>query len=261
MTVAELETFEGRILDCRFSLADKSSGEREFVEGHIPGSVHLDLARDMAGPVAAHGGRHPLPAPADFAAALARCGVAIDTAVVLYDDSQGLFAARAWWMMRALGFREPRVLAGGWKAWTAAGGEIERGAASITACAPAPVAERWPGICGRDELSVRQGAGARLVDAREGPRYRGEIEPIDPVAGHIPGADNRPWKDLVDEHGVLLAPAALREVWGDLLEADELVVYCGSGVSACVNLMALAELGHPSAQLYPGSWSDYCSYL
>lgn len=260
IAVDQLPAFGGRILDCRFALMDAAAGARAFAEGHVPGARHLDLEQHLSGPKGEHGGRHPLPTPAAFAQVLAQLGIQKDTEVLLYDDSQGLFAARAWWMMRALGYREPQFLAGGYSAWLAAGGEPETIVPDVDPVEPADVRAAWPGRCVREDLADLQAAGARLVDAREGPRYRGEVEPIDPVAGHIPGAENRPWKEFVSDSGALKDPEALKAVWGDLLDGSPLVVYCGSGVSACVNLLALAELGQ-EATLYAGSWSDYCSYL
>ena len=261
ISASEAASFEGRILDCRFSLADGDAGREAYLEGHIPRASHLDLATQMSAPVAEHGGRHPLPLPADFAGALAAYGIDRATTVLLYDDSEGLFAARAWWMLRALGYAEPRILAGGYAAWLSLGMEPETGAGSATPVEAPAVPAEWPGCFDRDALADRQAEGALLVDAREAPRYRGEVEPIDPVAGHIPGAVNLPWKDLVDANDGVLSLAQQREAWGELLEADELIVYCGSGVSACVNLLSLAELGRDDARLYPGSWSDWCSYL
>jgi len=262
LAATDVAAFDGRILDCRFSLMDPGAGLREFREGHIPGARHLDLATAMAGPVGTHGGRHPLPDSTDFAARLAGLGIDRDTPVLLYDDAQGLYAARAWWMLRALGYREPQILTGGWAAWQALGDAAEAGEGEpFGSCAVPAVPASWPGICDREQIARSQARGARLVDAREAPRYRGEIEPIDPVAGHIPGAENRPWKAFVDDAAGLRPAAEQKTLWGDLLEADEIVVYCGSGVSACVNLLSLAELGYDRARLYPGSWSDWCSYL
>ena len=255
-----VSSFSGRIVDCRYALTDPGSGRAAYEAGHIPGAAYLDLGVDLAGPVGIHGGRHPLPAPADFAATLARAGVDRATPVLLYDDSKGLFAARAWWMLEALGYGPVQLLRGGFAAWLALGYEAETSLPTFQACPVPTVAERWPASCPREELADRQARGAVLVDAREGPRYRGEVEPLDPVAGHIPGARNLPWSDLAGEAGLVDADAQ-RSRWGDLLEADELVVYCGSGVSACVNLLSLKELGYEAATLYPGSWSDWCSYL
>ena len=257
---AEVRGFSGRIFDCRYALTDPNAGRAAYDAGHIPGALHLDLGADLSGPVETHGGRHPLPAPGDFAATLARSGVDRATPVLLYDDSKGLFAARAWWMLDALGYGPVRLLRGGFAGWLAQGGKPGTSVPTFTACPVPAVAEGWPASCSREELAGRQARGAVLVDAREAPRYRGEVEPIDPVAGHIPGARNLPWSDLAGDAGLVDADRQ-RSRWGDLLQADELVVYCGSGVSACVNLLSLQELGYEAATLYPGSWSDWCSYL
>jgi thiosulfate/3-mercaptopyruvate sulfurtransferase len=253
--------FDGVILDCRFSLADAAAGLGAYENGHLPGAHYLDLNRDMSAPVREYGGRHPLPAPADFAATLAALGIDRSTSVLVYDDSRFVFAARCWWMLRALGYPTPKILNGGYAAWVAAGGEISVLHPTPAPCALPAVPDRWPLCCDRDELLAKRTDGARLVDAREAARYRGEQEPIDPVAGHIPGAENLPWQSFSDEAGIFVDEARLRELWDDRLEARPLVVYCGSGVSACVNILALAQLGRDDVWLYGGSWSDWCSYL
>lgn len=245
------------VFDCRFALADPLAGRRQYAEGHIPGAHYLDLGLDLAGPVAQHGGRHPLPEPARFAATLARFGVGLETDVVAYDDSRLAFAARLWWLMRALGYRPPRLLNGGYQGFLRAGGKPQF-AVPPGQPVPVPAVEAFRGWCGID--AVRNGT-ALLVDSREARRYAGLEEPIDPVAGHIPGAVNRPWQGVTDATGIVLDDAAQRAHWGDALEAAELVVYCGSGVTACVNLFSLALLGREDATLYAGSWSDWCSYL
>jgi thiosulfate/3-mercaptopyruvate sulfurtransferase len=261
IAASQLGEFPGVIVDCRFSLADGSAGARDYAAGHIPGAVYLDLEKDMSAPKREHGGRHPLPSPTAFAATLAGLGIGPDTEVLLYDDANYVFAARCWWMMRALGYTEPRLLAGGYRAWLAAGGVPQRTPETPTACEALAAPGEWPGCCDRQQLLELQSRSATLVDAREAGRYRGEYEPIDPVAGHIPGASNLPYQSLITEDGVFLAESSLRDAWGDWLKADPLVVYCGSGVSACVNILSLAELGRDDVWLYGGSWSDWCSYL
>ncbi|MFK8040709.1 sulfurtransferase [Congregibacter sp.] len=261
LSVAEAQGFAGVIIDCRFSLADSDEGRRGYDQGHIPGALYLDLAKDMSAPVHTHGGRHPLPLTQTFAQKLANLGVDQSTEVLLYDDSRFVFASRCWWMMRALGYREPVFLNGGYQAWLSQGADTEVATPTPDPAAPMEVSTQWPGCCDRDELLDLQGQSAVVVDAREAQRYRGEHEPIDPVAGHIPGAMNLPWQSFSDEHGEFLEDAALRECWGDTLEATPLVVYCGSGVSACVNVLSLAVLGRDDVWLYGGSWSDWCSYL
>lgn len=257
----QLAEFNGVVLDCRFSLTDSTAGRQAYEAGHIPGALYLDLEQDMSAPVQKHGGRHPLPAPTVFAQRLAALGLSTDTQVLLYDDSRYAFAARCWWMLRALGFHSVRLLQGGYSAWIASGGAAEKMTCALPATNPPAVPSRWPGYCDRDEMIERQAGGARLVDAREGKRYRGEHEPIDPVAGHIPGAENMPWQDCSSEEGFFLDEATLRERWSAFSAEEDLVMYCGSGVSACVNILALAELGRENVWLYGGSWSDWCSYL
>jgi thiosulfate/3-mercaptopyruvate sulfurtransferase len=248
------------IVDCRFALADPQQGRTLFQGGHVPGACYLDLNEDMSGPVARRGGRHPLPDAAHFAQLLARHGIGPDTPVIAYDDSRFAFAARLWWLMRSLGYRAPRLLDGGYQAFLAVGGEP---AITIEAVQPARAhaPADFSGYCDIADLREAQRAGALLVDSREEKRYQGLEEPIDPVAGHIPGAINRPWQGVTCAAGKALDLPGQREHWGDALESEQIVVYCGSGVTACVNLFSLALLGRDDATLYAGSWSDWCSYL
>jgi len=248
------------IFDCRFSLADPGAGRALYEQGHIPGAHYLDLNLDLAGPARERGGRHPLPDPAVFAATLARFGVGPHTEVVAYDDNRLAFAARLWWLMRSLGYRPPRLLNGGYQAFLACGGEADTAQPRAAPCAVS-TAPGFTGYCDIEGVRAAQEAGALLVDSREERRYQGLEEPIDPVAGHIPGAINRPWQGVTSAAGVTLGKDGLEAHWGDALEAEHLVVYCGSGVTACVNLFALALLGRDDATLYAGSWSDWCAYL
>jgi len=209
------------------------------------------------------GGRHPLPDPATLVQTLAGCGIGSETAVVAYDDSRFAYASRLWWLMRSLGYRSPRLLNGGFSSWLRAGGAVEQGVSRPVASDSdsASAAPRFTGHCDIDGLGQLQAAGSVLVDSREPRRYQGLEEPIDPIAGHIPGAVNHPWQGVTDDSGRALDEAGLRAHWGDTLDAPQLVVYCGSGVTACVNLFSLALLGREDATLYAGSWSDWCSYL
>jgi len=248
------------LFDCRFSLADPGAGLVSYLAGHIPGAHFLDLNRDLSGPAARHGGRHPLPAPAVFADTLARSGVGLDTPVIAYDDSRLAGAARLWWLMRSLGYRPPQLLNGGYAAFLAAGGQPETAVPSPRPCV-APTVGNYRGACSIREVRGAEQRNALLVDSREERRYLGLEEPIDPVAGHIPGAINRPWQGVTTEQGRVRGVEELRAHWGDALKARELVVYCGSGVTACVNLFSLSLLGREDATLYAGSWSDWCSHL
>lgn len=252
------------IFDCRFSLADSQAGEALYREGHIPGAHYLHLNRHMSSPVSRHGGRHPLPDLANFVILLASFGVGPETEVIAYDDNGLAYAARLWWMMKSLGFKPPLLLSGGYQAWLDMGGETET--AIPTAKAPAssgqsPEAYTFRGLCDIQGLRAAQQTGSTVIDSREERRYLGLEEPIDPVAGHIPAALNRPWQGVTDSAGKFLDEEAQRAHWGDVLEAKALVVYCGSGVTACVNLFSLASLGRDDAVLYAGSWSDWCSFL
>lgn len=248
------------VFDCRFSLPDPAAGRSAYEAGHIPGAHYLDLNNDLSAPAGAHGGRHPLPGVDDFAATLAAYGVGLRTEVVVYDDSRLAFASRLWWMMRALGYRSPRLLNGGFSTWLAWGGEVQTQTPVVQSCEP-PRLEAYRKQVDIAGLRQAQQAGAVLIDSRESVRFQGLEEPIDPVAGHIPGAINRPWHGVTAADGRVQTTEDLRDHWGEALDAEKLVVYCGSGVTACVNLFSLALLGRDDAILYGGSWSDWCSYL
>ena len=247
------------IVDCRYSLADPEEGRRLYQAGHIPGARYLDLNRDLSSQAGQHGGRHPLPQLEVLAEKLAACGIGPGTTVVAYDDSRFAYAARLWWLMRSMGYRQPRLLNGGYQAWLASEGET--GTESQPGARAEPGGNEFGGYCDINGLKVLQSQNCLLVDSREERRYQGLEEPIDPIAGHIPGAINRPWQGVTDDAGRMLDEQALRAHWGQALEAAPLVIYCGSGVTACVNLFSLALLGRDDAILYAGSWSDWCSYL
>ena len=251
-----------RVFDVRFDLARPEAGEAAWREGHLPGARYLHLDRDLSakdGVPALCGGRHPLPTREVFAATAARLGLTPDTPVVLVDAQGGMFAARAWWMLRWIGARDVRVLDGGLAAWRAAGGALEPGEV-----APAAPGLAWPlgpepeGLrLTADALAAQLGRVA-LLDARAPERYRGDVEPLDPVAGHIPGALNRPFSANLGPDGRFLPPEALRAAFQGLAGARPVVHQCGSGVTACHNLLAMAVAGLPGGALYAGSWSEWC---
>ena len=251
-----------RVFDVRFDLARPDAGEAAWREGHLPGAHYLHLDRDLSakdGVPALCGGRHPLPTREVFAATAARLGLTPDTPVVLVDAQGGMFAARAWWMLRWIGARDVRVLDGGLAAWRAAGGALEPGEV-----APAAPGLAWPlgpepeGLrLTADALAAQLGRVA-LLDARAPERYRGDVEPLDPVAGHIPGALNRPFSANLGPDGRFLPPEALRAAFQGLAGARPVVHQCGSGVTACHNLLAMAVAGLPGGALYAGSWSEWC---
>jgi thiosulfate/3-mercaptopyruvate sulfurtransferase len=256
---ARLSDPELRVVDVRASLTDPQAGRRWYEEGHLPGALFLSLDDDLAGPVAEHGGRHPLPDLEAFAATLQALGVGDAHEVVAYDDAGGMVAARLWWLLRYGGFERVRVLDGGFSAWTAAGLPLTH---ELPNHPPATLT-----LAARPELAVSmdevkaalQNPGVRLFDARAPERYRGETEPLDKKAGHIPGALNKPFSENL-EGGRFKPPEALRARFAEAESADEVILYCGSGVSAAHNALALEEAGLPGARLYVGSWSDWSSY-
>ena len=241
-----------RLLDCRARLGEPDAGYTLWWEAHLPGSVHLDLDRDLAGPPG-EGGRHPLPGREAFAATLRRLGITPEVPVVVYDDLGGqLAAARAWWMLACwAGHPDVRLLDGGIQAWREAGGALEEGES-----AAAPASPWVPAFDDRQQVAADQLASSSglLVDARSRERFRGEAEPIDPVAGHIPGAMCRPSAENLTAAGIFKAPAQLA---AELPEAEETIAYCGSGVTACHTILAYAVAGRPLPRLYPGSWSEW----
>jgi thiosulfate/3-mercaptopyruvate sulfurtransferase len=257
-----------RILDCRFDLMRPEAGREAFLAGHIPAAGYLHLDEDLGAKgdaTALCGGRHPLPSMARTAATFGRHGVAPRTTVVVYDAHGGMYAARAWWMLKWLGHGPVHVLDGGLAAWQAAGGALEGGpAVAVDDRGPYPLPAE-PGMGWVDAAAVRARIGradAVLIDARAPERYRGEVEPLDPVAGHIPGALNRPFAQNLDASGRFLPPDALRAAFEPLLAGrapSEVVHQCGSGVTACHNLLAMTLAGLPGSRLYAGSWSEWCS--
>ena len=250
------------IVDCRFALMQPEQGRQQYQASHIPGAFYLDLNQDLSSPVQQHGGRHPLPNFAELVAKLESIGISSQppTLVVIYDDSRLAFAARLWWLLRYLGHDRVAVLDGGFSAWQSAGYPVtaEAPVASLGKFNPKQNSSMVVDIAtvkARKDLP-----GVVLVDAREAERYRGEREPIDPITGHIPGAVNYPWQAVTDDRGFLRPVSEQQQHWANLPPADEIVVYCGSGVTACVNLLSLELAGIHHAKLYAGSWSDWCSY-
>ncbi|MGH8127712.1 MAG: sulfurtransferase [Gammaproteobacteria bacterium] len=249
-----------RVFDCRCSANDPSVGEKLYREGHIPGARHADLDRVLAAPRGPHTGRHPLPEPATLAAWLGAEGVNEQTQIVVYDDTGGAFAARLWWLARWLGHDAVAVLDGGIQAWRAIGGKRKRGNAPTPEAAlfnPRKSLTEIADVYEVIRIATHRRPG-RLVDARARVRYLGEHEPIDPVAGHIPGARNRPFGDNLDAEGKFLVPGQLRTRFSALAEdPHDVIHYCGSGVTACHNVLAMEHAGFGGSRLYPGSWSEW----
>ena len=256
-----MATQEVLIVDCRHDLADLQRGAREYAQGHIPGAIQADLQHDLSDLSKAGLGRHPLPDAAAFSAVLARWGWRAGLPVVAYDAASGaLAAARAWWMLRLSGARDVAVLDGGIAAWTAAGFPLS---SEVPQRAPTTVDVRFDPaqIVYTSQLrQLQQNPQMLLIDARAAARYRGEVEPIDPVAGHVPGAVNRPFSDNLAADGRFKPAADLRAEFAALLGAhapQQVIHMCGSGVTACHNLLAMAVAGLPGSRLYPGSWSEW----
>jgi thiosulfate/3-mercaptopyruvate sulfurtransferase len=262
---AHLGAPDWAIIDCRFDLADPSWGERVYRAGHIRGALYAHLDQDLSGPRSAHTGRHPLPEPAALSALFSRLGIDRAVQVVAYDQGAGAFAARLWWLLRWLGHPGVAVLDGGLAAWQRAGLALESAVQGRAArrFSGAPAAGM---LASTQQIEAALAAGAlragatALVDARAADRFRGENETLDPVAGHIPGARNHPFAANHDAQGRFLAPAQLRNAWHRTLGATPAaaaVAMCGSGVTACHNLLALEVAGLPGARLYAGSWSEW----
>jgi thiosulfate/3-mercaptopyruvate sulfurtransferase len=248
------------ILDCRFELSQPDWGGRAFAAGHIPHALYAHLDRDLAGAISARSGRHPLPEVQAWSATLGGWGIDEHVQVVAYDQGNGAYAARAWWLLRWVGHEQVAVLNGGYAAWLAAGLPLST---EETTRPPRQFTPRTSGVGTLGSDAVGAALAAReilLVDARGADRFAGENEKIDPVAGHVPGAVSAPFAGNLDAQGRFLDAAALRSRWRTLLGTRaprELVAMCGSGVTACHNLLALEVAGLSGARLYPGSWSEW----
>lgn len=252
-----------RVVDCRFSLMEPEAGRQQYAASHIPGAVYAHLDEDLAGPTGPDTGRHPLPDAEAFGRRLAAWGINSEdtghpTFVVAYDDARLAFAARLWWLLRYFGHRHVAVLNGGWSAWCDAGlpvgSEVPQPRPGRFTPHPQPDQavdfETVAGLIGRPEVT--------LIDSRSPERHQGRNEPIDPVAGTIPGAVNYFSNNVVDDDGRMKAPEQLAEYWRSLDDAEETVAFCGSGVTACVNVLSQEVAGRSPSRLYVGGWSEWC---
>lgn len=246
--------------DCRFLLSNPLAGKQAYEAGHLPGAVYFDLERDLSAEVGLHGGRHPLPDPELLAAKLGTAGIDENAIVVAYDDQGGAMASRLWWLLTYYGHPRVYVLEGGYSGWSRSGFEISTDV-------PSREGKTFVPKLRRDLLAetgdVERSLGDRrtiLVDSREIRRYKGLEEPIDKTAGHIPGAVHYFWQDVFTSEGRLKTPELLKEHFRELEKSEQIIVYCGSGVTACPNVLALAEAGFANVRLYSGSWSDWISY-
>lgn len=263
-TIIDVETLSGHladqnwvIVDCRFDLLNKSVGSQHYQVAHIPGAVYAHLEDDLSVPMGpmGEGGRHPLPSPEQMAAVFGRMGIGPNTQVIAYDDTSGHYAARLWWMLRFMGHDAVALLDGGWPAWRDAGLSVRSGVEQNEPC-EFTGSPRWDRLVKLDDVPN----SPLLVDGRAPERYRGEVEPIDPVPGHIPGAINRPYSANWTEQGKWRSSEDLLADYLTLLgetPPGDAVFYCGSGVSACVNLVGMVRAGIPQGRLYVGSWGEW----
>ena len=253
------------VIDCRFDLMNPDGGRRAYIEGHIPGARYADLNRDLSAPITATSGRHPLPSPLDFAGTLARLRVGRTTQVIAYDDSAGAFAARLWWMLRWVGHRAVAVLDGGIKAWVSEGGALQAGEETpqptVQGDRHVAVEADAAAVIGTADLEqLLSDPAFLLIDARAAERYAGTVEPIDAVAGHVRGAENHPFSANLGADGRFLPAPLLRQMWEKRLAGrspTQVAAMCGSGVTACHNLLSLEVAGFHGAKLYAGSWSEW----
>ncbi|WP_157669627.1 sulfurtransferase [Chitinibacter sp. GC72] len=263
--VAQVQALLGQadvvLIDCRHELANPDAGRAAYLQSHLPGAHFISLDDDLSGLKTGRNGRHPLPNPATLALKLGGLGIGPTTRVIAYDASGGPFAARLWWLLRWLGHDQVQVLNGGWGAWLAAGGELEHRIAAIEP-QHLPVQLQPHLAVGVEEVEANLAQPQfQLVDARSAERFVGIGETLDPVGGHIPGAANRFFMDNLSD-GRFKSAEQLQQEWGVLLGelSPELLVHqCGSGVTACHNLLALESAGLTGGRLYPGSWSEWCS--
>ncbi|MEK3777335.1 sulfurtransferase [Paenibacillus sp. FSL K6-4396] len=248
------------IADCRFLLGQPEAGRQAYEAGHIPGAVYLDLEKDLSSPVSAHGGRHPLPDPAVLASRLSKAGIGSNSRIVAYDDQGGMNASRLWWLLRYIGHEQVYIMDEGFSAW-------QNAKFPVTQDVPVQIPSSFevnlqPQMLAsiQDVQQVSVTGSAVLIDSRDARRYAGLEEPIDAKAGHIPGAVNYFWKDVLDWDGRWTDTGVLEERFSKLDKDGAIIVYCGSGVSACPNVIALEEAGFSNVRLYSGSWSDWISY-
>ncbi|MEJ2128358.1 MAG: sulfurtransferase [Woeseiaceae bacterium] len=250
-----------RVVDCRFSLDDPEAGRSQYLDGHLPNAVFADLDKDLSAPVTAQSGRHPLPEPDEFAHTLGRMGIGNDTHVVVYDQANGALAARLWWLLRWVGHSNASLLDGGISRWQALGLPVEQGRHEVAAASFAARPNEELVLRTEAILAAQPDAGAlRLVDVRESQRFSGEFEPIDPVAGHIPGAVNLPFADCGREDGSWKDADELLALLQDTLAGatdEPWSVMCGSGVTACHLVVSALLAGVREPRVYVGSWSEW----
>ncbi|OAB41682.1 sulfurtransferase [Paenibacillus glacialis] len=248
------------IVDCRFVMGQPEAGRIAYEEEHIPGAIYLDLETDLSSPIEEHGGRHPLPDMESFRKTLERAGINNESRIVAYDDQGGAMASRLWWLLKYIGHSETYIMNEGFTDWKQAG-------YPLTNKQPIRIPQSFTSHIQHDMVVTMEEVRTStldhtslIIDSRETNRYLGLEEPIDLVAGHIPSAINRFWKELKNEHGAWKSPDELQAHFKDIPKDQEIIVYCGSGVTACPNILGLVESGFTKVKLYAGSWSDWISY-
>jgi thiosulfate/3-mercaptopyruvate sulfurtransferase len=250
------------IFDCRFDLSQPHLGHQQYLEGHIPSSIYVDLEKDLSGPKNPLQGRHPLPNSSNWANTRARLGISENTHVILYDLQENTYSARMWWMLKAIGHQSIQILDGGFKEWVKLGGAVESGPSrKPNSVINLPIIE-YKGLIQMSDVQQNiKNPCFQIMDARAKERFRGETEPLDPVAGHIPGAMNRPYKNNLNDNHLFKTGSELADEFSKISFAPtQLVHSCGSGVTACHNLLAMEIAGLSGSLLYAGSWSEWCNH-
>ena len=258
----QLNSKDFAIFDCRFDLANVKKGLELYLQGHIPGAVYVDLEKDLSGDKNPLLGRHPLPEPSVWSSTISKLGVSKSTLVILYDQQENIYSARMWWMLKAVGLNNVRILNGGFSNWVNFGGDV-----STLIEEPQPTLQeidssKFDGLVKMIDIQKNiQAPIFTVLDARASERYRGEVEPLDPVAGHIPGALNRLYKLNLNDQNLFKSSSELKKEFLSFVKNPESIVHqCGSGVTACHNLLAMEIAGLHGSKLYAGSWSEWCNH-
>jgi len=258
----QLNSKDFAIFDCRFDLANVKKGLELYLQGHIPGAVYVDLEKDLSGGKNPLLGRHPLPEPSVWSSTISKLGVSKSTLVILYDQQENIYSARMWWMLKAVGLNNVRILNGGFSNWVNFGGDV-----STLIEEPQPTLQeidssKFDGLVKMIDIQKNiQAPIFTVLDARASERYRGEVEPLDPVAGHIPGAINRLYKLNLNDQNLFKSSSELKKEFLSFVNNPESIVHqCGSGVTACHNLLAMEIAGLHGSKLYAGSWSEWCNH-
>ncbi|WP_456278633.1 sulfurtransferase [Bacillus sp. AK128] len=258
--VEHLNDEQVRIIDCRFQLNDPNAGIEAYKESHLSNAVYLHLEKDLSGPVNTHGGRHPLPDSQQLSETLASLGIDKGTTVIAYDDQNGAMASRCWWLLQYLGHEKVYVMNGSFQSWKNQGLPLSSEVKEFQKREFQPNIQKHLLANVEDVQDNLHTNASALIDSREEKRYKGEIEPIDKKAGHIPGALNYFWQENIASDGTWKHPKEHEERFKDLSKEQSVIVYCGSGVTACPNVLALKEAGYQDVKLYLGSWSDWITY-